>query len=305
MKKFIYTIILFSLFTTIIYIGGIFLFGSSSKLRKLKPNIEYKLGAYGHMNSRIKEIKHVNDVDVLFLGSSHSYRGFDTRIFENYGLKTFNLGSSAQTPIQTEALLNRYLDKIKPKMVVYEVFPSTFVSDGVESSLDIVSNDQNDIYSYLMAFKTNHILTYNTLLFSTLRDIFNLDNDFKEPIKNGEDTYISGGFVEKEISYYEPQELKEKELTLDKKQLKAFERNINLLKEKEINFLLVFAPITKGRYSTYTNNDYYDSLMKSYGKYYNFNEIVRLEDSLHFYDTHHLNQKGVVLFNEKLLDLIE
>lgn len=47
-----------------------------------------------------------------------------------------------------------------------------------------------------------------------------------------------------------------------------------------------------------------DSLFQSYGKYYNFNEFIQMDDSLHFYDVDHLNQGGVNIFNEKLLDIL-
>ncbi len=34
----------------------------------------------------------------------------------------------------------------------------------------------------------------------------------------------------------------------------------------------------------------------------NFNKLMKLDDSLCFYDKDHLNQKGVVLFNEKFIE---
>jgi hypothetical protein len=45
--------------------------------------------------------------------------------------------------------------------------------------------------------------------------------------------------------------------------------------------------------------------MNQYADYYNFNEMMSLNDSLHFYDAHHHNQNGVELFNEKLIEVIE
>ena len=40
------------------------------------------------------------NIDVLVLGSSHAYRGFDPRIFKKAGIKLFNFGSSGQTLLQ-------------------------------------------------------------------------------------------------------------------------------------------------------------------------------------------------------------
>ena len=267
------------------------------------PNISYKLGAYGNMFTRIKEAKKIENVDILFLGSSHAYRGFDNRNFEE--LKTFNLGSSSQTPIQTQVLLNRYLSTLNPKMVIYEVFPSPFTSDGVESSLDVISNDKNDCQSIEMALKINNIKVYNTLIYSFFRDYLRLNQSFLEPIEKGNDKYISGGFVESKIKNYKFIKATKREWYFNKKQLKAFNENLNLLKHKNIKTILVYAPITKSLYNSYQNNDYVDSLLTSYNMlYYNFNNIVSLDDSLNFNDDNHLNQNGVNVFNKKLKTLI-
>ena len=44
--------------------------------------------------------------------------------------------------------------------------------------------------------------------------------------------------------------------------------------------------------------------MTKYSTYYNFNKIVTLNDSLHFYDSHHLNQNGVEIFNKRLIKIL-
>ena len=77
-----------------------------------------------------------------------------------------------------------------------------------------------------------------------------------------------------------------------------------MLKDRKIELLLVFAPIPKVNYHSYVNKSYFDSAMQTYSTYYNFNEIVSLNDSLHFYDSDHLNQNGVKIFNEKLIELL-
>ena len=66
-------------------------------------NINHRMGAYGHVFSRFQEAASSQNIDVLILGSSHAYRGFDTRIFAEQGIRAFNLGTSAQTPIPDNA----------------------------------------------------------------------------------------------------------------------------------------------------------------------------------------------------------
>ena len=304
MKKFISSTILFLLFSLIFYLIFLFFWGRYAPSR-FKPNINYRIGSYGHLYSRLSEVKNYGNVDVLFLGSSHAYRGFDTRIFSDNGYKSFNLGSSAQTPAQTKVLLNRYLDSLNPELVIYEVYPETFAIDGVESSLDLIANDINGLHTLEMALKINNIKTYNTLIYGYTRDLFGLNNSFSEPIIKGNDTYISGGYVEKELGFYKLSKFKEKEIFLRDYQLESFLEVVQMVKNKNIKLILVYAPIPKVNYDSYINNQYFDSIMNSFTKYYNFNEILLLNDSLHFYDSHHLNQNGVEIFNKKLIELLE
>ena len=301
MNRFLKNVFLFILVVSVAYPFMVFLSGYLPISKALKLNLKYRRGSYGHMYTRLNEVKQLDGhVDILFLGSSHSYRGFDPRNFKDK--KTFNLGSSSQAPIQTKILLKRYLSKINPKIVIYEVYPGTFVADGVESSLDLIANDNNDFESVKMAFELNNIDTYNTLIYAYFAKFLNLNKKFVEPIIKDDDTYISGGFVEKKIKYYKYENITKNEVwKLNKKQIEKFEENIALLEQKKIKIILVYAPITKALYNSFTNNIYIDSLMNSYGlPYYNFNQLMQLDDSLDFNDAHHLNQNGVNKFNSKL-----
>lgn len=304
MKKFILDTFFFLLFSLVFYTTVLYFYGRYVP-SKLATNIDYQIGSYGHMYSRLDEVKKTNDVDILFIGSSHSYRGFDPRIFLENGFKTFNLGSSSQTPTQTLVLLNRYLENLNPKTIVYEVYPVTFTIDGVESSLDIIANDKNDLYSIKMALKINNIKTYNTALYGFINDLFSLNKSFVEPIIKRDDKYISGGFVEKEIQFYKPVKFKQQDIIPNNKQLDSFYEIVKLLKMKNIELILVYAPIPKVNYGSYTNTSYFDSLMHKNATYYNFNKIITLNDSLDFFDSDHLNQNGVIVFNNKLIELLK
>ena len=120
MKQFLLKLLLFAPFAVLFYVGMVILWGELAPV-PLKKNLIYNRGTFGHTFSRLGEAKHTTNVDVLFLGSSTAYRGFDTEFFREQGLKTFNLGSSSQTPTQPHLLLKKYLDGLHPKLVVYEV----------------------------------------------------------------------------------------------------------------------------------------------------------------------------------------
>lgn len=304
MKKYFKNILLFALFAFFLY--SIFLFIAVSFFpEQIKKNIFYIPIAYGHSFTRFSEVDTVENIDILFLGSSHAYRGFDTRIFEKYGYKTFNLGSSSQTPLQTEVLLNRYLEKLNPKIIIFDVNPMIFSMKGEESAYDLISNDINDINSFFMTLQLNHTKIFNTFLFATTIDIFKLNKNLKEETIKNDDTYIKGGYVQKDISYFKIQNEKEDRWIKIKNQNSAFERIVNKIKSKEIKLILVQAPITLNLKNSYSNNSEFDDYVKKFSTYYNFNELLKLDDSLHFFNSHHLNQNGVEIFNEELIKILK
>ena len=164
-----------------------------------QKNLRYHPGAYGHMYSRIQEADTIQQIDILVLGSSHAYRGFDPRIFKANEINLFNFGSSSQTPLQSYHLLKDYRAQLQPKMVILECYPTLLNSDGVESALDIISNKTIEKETIKMAVKTNNVSVYNTLIYSLYEDLNGNKAAFEEPLykERDGDTYIPGGYVEK------------------------------------------------------------------------------------------------------------
>ena len=304
MKKFISKILLIIPFLFISYVLLLIVWGSFAP-SFIRSNLNYGIAGYGHMYSRISEVRQIKDVDILFLGSSHTYRGFDPRIFREYGYKTFNLGSPNQTPQQTEVLLERYINTLNPKLIIYETNPRTFTYDGVESSLDLLANDKIDMKSLKMALKINNVRTYNSLLYGYYRQLFNKNKNIKEDPVKGDDLYISGGYVEKDLSYKRKRPAEYGKLRWNplKSQLISFENIIKLINKKKIKLILVQAPITRLVFDQYDEaNGRIDAYLS--GKtpnYYNFNYLLKMDDGLHYFDSHHLNQYGVRIFNEEII----
>ncbi len=301
MTKFIKDSLKFILFLLIFYPIMIIIWGEFAP-SIAKKNLNFKMGSYGSTNIRFEELKNFQNIDVLFLGSSHSYRGFDPRIFSNYGFSSFNLGTSGQSFLQTEILVKRFVNKLNPKLIIIEVFPGTFVNDGIESSLDIIANIPIDWDMVKLTFSQNHLKVYNSLIFSLYKqNLFGIEN-VNIPV-NSNDLYISGGFNEKKVEYWKSnQKIEKSNWRLKKVQVEAFLRIVQFLKSIKIPYVLVQAPVTNALNNSITNNLIFDSLISKNGQYYNFNKLVKLNDSLHFYDNNHLNQNGVNIFNEKLIE---
>lgn len=307
MRTFLLRLLSFMAFAAVTYVLLVCTWGGLMP-QKFKKNLNYKIGLGGHLFTRLQEVQDFGPVDILFLGSSHAYRGFDTRIFEAHGIRAFNLGSSGQSPIQSRLLLERFLDELQPRMVVFEVFPRTFCSDGVESSLDIIANQRNDLLSVRMACSQRNVKVWNTLLYGLWQDLRGRHDGFTEDAVVGKDTYRSGGFVERQPNpkgfvakpFYAPSRWKVNEM-----QFEEFTRIASLLQTRGIQLVTVQAPTSDGFRRDVENSDEFDERISAYGPYFNFNERMDLGDSRYYYDSHHLTQVGVELFNEALLPALK
>lgn len=300
MKRFFKNIFIFIPFALVLYCIGIFVFGQFMP-SYLKPNLKSTRNKGGYTLTRLQEVKTVSDLDILFVGSSHAYHGFDTRIFEEAGYTAFNLGTSAQTPLQTKFLLERYLDKVNPKEIIFQVSPFIFALDGVESTVDILSNDSVDLASVKLSLTLNDINVYNALVFSVFEDLTKAKTSFSEKPVIDKKRYISGGYVESTSLSYKGNQVIVTDFDFKNIQLEAFTDMVKLVKHRGIKYHLVYVPITRSLYEAVLRQSDFESIMARYGGYDDYNKMMSL-DSTNFYDRHHLNKKGVHVFNQKLIE---
>ncbi|MFN3412344.1 MAG: hypothetical protein ACK4YF_09320 [Exilispira sp.] len=300
MKKFIKKILLLSLILAILYpifiiiIGEIF--GPNQKNLKFIPERSWT-------KRKLSEASSYGNIDILFIGSSHAYRGYDIRFFNKFG-RSFNLGTTSQTPLQSYFLLKKFISILNPKYIIIDIYFPLFESDGVESSIDIVSNHISKDNIKLFIMSPNPIVL-NTLIYSYYYNYAKNTTKLKN-YSNKFDTYISGGFVEREIQFFANKErFFEKNIKINQIQKKSFEKLIAFIKKKKIKYVIIHSPITKAEYSSYLNTKELNDYFESKGFYLNFNEIqIPLYDNIHFYDKHHLNQYGVYIFNKYLAEFL-
>lgn len=297
-KKFIYRILFFSVVSAFLYVLFLLVFGEFVNGVFLK-NLNYKLKASGFTDLRVKDVENYKDVDILFIGSSHVYRGFDTRVVDEYGYKSFNLGTSSQSHIQSYILLKRYIEILNPKMIVYDVYPTIFNTDGVESSLDLLLNDSIDIEMFNTVIKQNNLKLYNTLIYSFIKQFFNSKITFTN--KEEENSlYISGGFVESNKFFNnnnnKANNINKKEWQPKEIQIDYFEKSIDLINSKNVELILVQIPVNKSISNKYSNKKEYENYFINKAIYYNFNNLIEMDDRNDFYDIRHLNTKGADKF---------
>lgn len=298
MQKFIKNILGFILLVLIAYPFCIWAWGIAVPT-KFQKNLLADHGSFSFSNERFSQAKTFGNTDVLILGSSHAFTQIDPRAFVEKGFKAFNLGSSAQTPVQTEALLKRYFDKLSPKYVVFEIFPKMFAVDGVESSLDIVRNDSVGMDYLCMALSSFNMKLINTTIFHYMNGASDLKISDKYKIKK---KYISGGFMQTESKSGSLGEHKEVTWKYEASNFEAFQRIVFFLKKKNVPLLCIEAPCSKALYQKVSNRKIFE---KDVGinnlNHINFNGKDEFIDSIHFRDYDHLNVNGVRLFNQILL----
>ena len=303
MRRFLQQFALFALACGLLYPLVVVAFSIILPLPYVK-NVKHPLGGNGHMFTRLLELKGHGPVDVLFLGSSHTYRGFDPRIWEQRGYSSFNLGSSSQSPVQTELLAKECLDELQPKLVVYEVYGVLGNLDGVESALDLIANRKVDLASLKMVLRVRNMLAFNSMIHGATRQLLGVDRNFNELRSIPPDLYILGGYVEHEETAADTSTTPRTTGGGPKSfQWTAFQRTLALLKEHSVPVVLVEAPTTRNFHrELHATPSEVDQWLRAQPNFLDMNGVAGLADSTHFYDRHHLRQQGVALFNNALID---
>ena len=269
-------------------------------------------GMFGHSLQRFREIENKDSLDILFVGSSHCYQSFDPRIFKQYGFGTFNIGSTAQTPLNSYFLLKKYLGKVKPKVIIMELSYLTLSnSNGIESLYDLAVNIPISTEIIEMGIATKSFDAYRLLLSNYLSRIMRPLAAVKQQ-DSPNINYISNGYVENIGTKNIKREFKNtRVIELDNRLLSYLEKTIEVIKNNGIELIFVTQPLPKELLNTINNYQEISDLLESYCitrevKYHDYNKSgLKLDLNRHFYDRDHLNSEGVKVFNEYLInDLI-
>jgi hypothetical protein len=281
-----------------------------------------------------------NTLDVMFMGSSHARFAFDTRIFdERLGIKSFNLSSSGQTPVVGYFALKEALKYQKPKLLVYEAYwkefgtsdnttPSSFVYNymkGLDSKLQLLFNIRDDKkFAPFVLESLSKTYRYREYLKPAVRNIKQgkfVKKDYKNtPVKYEYFTYYENGYfgsdyvVKNEKLFKTNPFIKAgKYFKWDNKQIEYYEKTLELCKEKDIEVMVIIAPLPiptmnfVNNYETYSNE--LKKITESHGvefiDYNTGNKETRTFDNDLFYDSNHLNFKGTRKLDEMLIPVVE
>lgn len=277
MIRFVRNIALFFVYAILFVALLLWLLGGTRQLR----NVTYTLGGNDFLYTKSHEAESIGPVDVLFIGSSHAYRTFDPRVFDRYGVSTFNLGSSNQSPLQSEVLLHKLLDKLNPRLVVFEVHPDIMDLDGVEAALYQVCNVKPSWRMLPMVLRTKNMKVWCTSVYAFIHNTISPEFYSFVESENDGNHYVGRGFVEREVEHFSPAPLTTDTIKMRREQLAALRRCVGFLNRHDTPYILLEVPDTKVQTSAYSNLGEFQTEMSKYGEFL-YLPVASLNDSLHF-----------------------
>lgn len=280
-----------------------------------------------------------NTIDLVFLGSSYSYRSFDPEVFDNeLNTNSFNMGSPLQKPVESYYVLKETVKYQKPSLVVFDMNWGVFNKDKYFNTklwnYDSMKFSANKLGYLLNVFDQEQ---YFNALFKSMRYHDDMDKLIKSllginvSIKSEKDvqTYLKnykgkGFIVNNDLvdvnsieKKFENAKKNPKTYKWDKRQLKYLDKIVKLCEKENIELVLVTAPLAPTYLEKY-NAHWYDydeiheaanEIAENYGlKYFDYNLINKVENIVtdtDFADTNHLNYDGAQKISFHLVQLIK
>ena len=237
--------------------------------------------------------------DIILLGSSHAYRGYDPTIFREHGYNMFNLGTNSQTNLVSYFIAKNYIKKENCKTVIIDVYDRVFLTTTLESISDIVQNINSNKAAVEICFALKDIRTVNMLslrLFNNFNGVF---DDDTAGVVNGFIPYITQLKI--------TDRLKEPEFETLDQAIDYFDKLVDCLQKEGIKVIVAEHPvpfiyaISKEQHALLVekikpilnryNVPFYDHLYDS-----------TMTDLQYYANANHLSISGIKKYNDILLE---
>lgn len=300
MTRFLQNILITLLGTTIIYL---LFFWATTSLEYRENELIYYANDYlvwkgGKSYVTFREFDKNKNYDVVVLGSSHAYRGYDPRIFEKFGYSMFNLGTSGQTPMNTYYIVQDLIDSSNTDFVIFDIYEGTFSGSGLECTSDLTMNYPDDGAAIRMGGALKDIRAVNMLTLRFLRKNDTLDYLPKE-------TNINGYYRSNDTMDSDP-DFNASEFEAPQKQYDHFESVLRYLNEQDIPVVVASHPLPKVEARKKLHKSFRKAVtptLEEYGTPYFDHTLKHDLNSYHYFkDESHLNQNGVSKYNRFLID---
>ncbi|MFI3213835.1 MAG: hypothetical protein R3Y24_10870 [Eubacteriales bacterium] len=286
------------------------------------------------------EMYHQEDnIDVLFLGSSHCFRSLVSEELDViYEKNTFNAGSSSQKLDASYVILqevgkNNELEEVYLELYYGMALESEYsqrtelgstytVSNNLKESFDkaifLIKASGSDYYPNSFLLPRRYI---GNLQFGIMYDIIKKKSESNyqnyEYIEVGTSVYIGQGFIGSEnyiengIVFMEQENQAIEDNIFKNDYINSLFQIIEYCKENNIQLILFSAPVTDFRLSNIEYDNYIEQverlLQDTEIPYIDFNlckeDFLNLEIKTDFYDEHHLNSSGAEKFSKAFAEI--
>lgn len=242
--------------------------------------------------------------DAIVIGSSHAYRGYDPRVFGERGLRMFNLGTSAQTPLSSHAVLEACVPAGRTPLVIFDTYENAFDHPGVESVSDLTRNLVDDGAALRLALAFRDLRGLNMFALRMLDKGSGPTWVLKDYVGRG--AAISPDSARAGVKYPPP-----RPFHMDQRQLRKFLDCLDLCEARGMCVVLSshYYPVQgeRARHRVFVHQ--LDSVLARRSKpappWIDLSETPGIDDHHHFCDHNHLNAAGARRFTGQLIDSLQ
>ncbi|HMN04892.1 MAG TPA: hypothetical protein PKD45_04125 [Flavobacteriales bacterium] len=239
--------------------------------------------------------------DAIILGSSHTNRGYDPEVFAKRGYSVFVLGSKAQTPMNSYPVIKYLLDSSNCPLLIYDIFDKMLINNGMESTVDLMTNQPSNRVALYMAYAQRDLRTMNLM---ALRLALPLDSPYFDY-----GHYRSLGFSVWLDTLKDRGGLPDTtDLEISPRQRNYLQACIELCRDKGIQIVFSSHYVRSNRKGgTYARTTRFMDLLCRTNQvpYLDFSDQPHIENNLWFHDYNHMNLTGARIFTENLVDSLE
>ena len=299
MKKFLLHSLLFFISTSVIYllVFAILFFIKVSHTPLIYRATQANVWEGGGTYIKTREFNFNEMHDIIIIGSSHAYRGYDPRIFEQYGYKTYNLGTSDQNLLCSYFLSTNMINHTNCKMVIFDLYDRVFTQFNLESNSDMIQNIVSDKAAWEISLATKDIRTINMF---TLR----LFNKLAAPLDDDTVGYIKGFLpTTKNISF--PLKRKDYKYRKNTEALDYLDKTLAYFKKEGIRVVMsehALPIVSPAPAHAQFIKDVKPVLDKYNIPWFDYTTDTSMTNIRFFADESHLNVKGVYKYNHRLID---
>ncbi len=278
-----------------------------------------------------------NSIDLVFLGSSHSYCSFDPAIFDyELNVNSFQMGMPLQHPDNSYYTLLEVLNYQRPKTIVLEFYWDLLSDDfelkQTEMLLKVLKNDKLKEDMVKNLFPLNEKVKYDIPVIRYQKDYLEYKNkeiknkiqekiNYKIPPVKGAEFITDKGFIFSDFVI--PEESYDKKNQFNNYDVKGWKfsdvqkkyiyKIIELAKQYDIKLYFVTAPIANVSLEKIPDyeiihNQISDFLKENNVKYLDFN-VPEIHNKLfkneNFRDDAHLNYSGSTIASKYLANWIK